>query len=152
MNRRNFLWHLPGWAGVGAWGWAPSPVAAAPARAGSDGLAADSSMPAVAFFYGAQPPWDELRLFDWVVLEPTHALASQAAPEATLGARVLAFAYVSLGEVDPTREYAAAVPSAWVRGRNEAWRSWVIDQTAPGWRAFFLERVIAPLWAAGFRA
>lgn len=150
MHRRDFLRQWPAWAGLSAWSTLqaqPSALSSAAASAGSD-----REMPAVAFYYGPQPPLEALRLYDWVVLEPEHALAARADVAAWLAPDSLAFAYVSLGEVHPQRAYASAVPSSWVRRRNEAWGSWVIDQTAPGWSRFFSERIIAPLWEAGFRA
>ncbi len=41
-------------------------------------LATASGKPAVAFFYGAQPPMNEQRAIDWVVLEPHHVNAAPA--------------------------------------------------------------------------
>ncbi|HWP18529.1 MAG TPA: endo alpha-1,4 polygalactosaminidase [Burkholderiaceae bacterium] len=143
MNRRDFLRHMPAWAGLGAWSRTP----ASPAR-----QADVPATPAVAFYYGSRLPWDELRLFDWVVLEPEHALAERQDVAAALGSGSIAVAYVSAGEVHPQRPYAGSIPKTWIRVRNEAWGSWVIDQAAPGWAEFFLDRIVAPLWQAGFRA
>ncbi|WP_232301062.1 bifunctional glycoside hydrolase 114/ polysaccharide deacetylase family protein [Caldimonas taiwanensis] len=150
MHRRDFLRQWPAWAA----GWSAWPLIQAQTTSPtpSSMIVGDGDDPAVAFFYGPQPPLDALRLYDWVVLEPEHALAARADVASWLAPHSLAFAYVSVGEVHPQRPYAAALPSAWVRQRNEAWGSWVIDQSAPGWPAFFLDRVIAPLWNAGFRA
>jgi hypothetical protein len=113
-------------------------------------LAADAPAPfgpAVAFFYGPSPPIDELRVFDWVVLEPAFAGAPRALPAGTAW-----FAYVSVGQVNPSRPYYGALHEAWVHGRDPAWNSAVIDQCAAGWREFFLDHVIGPLWAQGWRA
>ncbi|MFN3883785.1 MAG: endo alpha-1,4 polygalactosaminidase, partial [Rhodocyclaceae bacterium] len=103
--------------------------------------------PAVAFFYGAQPPWDVLKAFDLVVVDPDHVPVPQnvALPQTRLAA------YVSVGEVQPGRPYAAKMPKEWLIGENAAWGSRIIDQAAPGWPEFFVEQVIAPLWAAGYR-
>ena len=38
-----------------------------------------------------------------------------------------------------------------IGGANEPWRAHVIDQTHPEWPRFFLERIVAPLWNAGYR-
>jgi hypothetical protein len=43
------------------------------------------------------------------------------------------------------------MPSAWLPGVNEAWASHVIDQTAAEWPAFFVDKVISPLWKKGYR-
>jgi hypothetical protein len=118
----------------------PSAPTAAPAAA------ADSD-PAVALHYGAQPPIDALRAFDWVVLDPAHVADAKALPAPTRW-----FAYTSVGELDARRPYAAAMPSAWLRGENAAWGSRPVDHSAPGWPAFFAEQVIGPLWTQGWRA
>lgn len=104
--------------------------------------------PAVALFYGANPPWDELRAFDVVVVDPDHAGLSPQQhqhPDSQL------FAYVSVGEVQPSRSWFAAVPAAWRQRENPAWGSRIIDQAAPGWPAFLVDQVIAPLWEQGYR-
>ena len=107
-----------------------------------------SAAPAVAFFYGAQPPWDALQAFDVVVVDPDH-VPDPAAPAL---AHTRLAAYVAVGEVQPSRAYAARIPSAWLRGENSAWGSRLIDQATPEWPRFFVQTVIAPLWAAGYRS
>src|SRR3954469_7660360 len=84
-----------------------------------------AASPNVAFFYGSNPPWDELKAFDVVVVEPDHAIgaAQYSSPETQV------FAYVSVGEVERERPYAKELPAAWIPGANEAWNSVVIDQT-----------------------
>lgn len=109
-------------------------------------LATASGKPAVAFFYGAQPPINELRAFDWVVLEPDHFKAAPAASPETDW-----FAYVSVGEVEARRSYAGKIPSAWLPSSNPAWGGKIIDQSQPEWPAFFVEQIITPLWQQGWR-
>lgn len=104
--------------------------------------------PAVAFFYGSNPPWESLQAFDLVVVDPGH-VPDPAAPK--LQQTELA-AYVSVGEVHPSRPYASSIPQVWLRGENRAWGSRLIDQASPEWPRFFAESVIAPLWAAGYRS
>jgi hypothetical protein len=101
----------------------------------------------VALFYGAAIPWPELRAFDLAVVEPDH-LPPGALP-ALDGTRLAA--YLSLGEVQPSRSYAPRIPRDWVRGVNPAWGSWLIDQAQPGWPAFVAEEIVAPLWQRGLR-
>lgn len=108
------------------------------------GLAA---APAVAFYYGAEPPWDELRAFDWVVLEPEHTTRDDL--QQLTASQV--FAYVSVGEADPDRAWLKKLPAEWILGTNPAWGSLVLDQSQPDWPAFFADNVIAPLWEQGFR-
>jgi len=109
-------------------------------------LPAAAAPPSVAFFYGANPPLEELAAFDAVVLEPSH---SNAAPG---GKDTLWFAYVSVGEVEKSRAYFAELPAEWQVGGNPAFGSIVIDQAQPGWPAFFAARVVQPLWDKGWRA
>jgi hypothetical protein len=105
-----------------------------------------AAQPTVAFFYGPKPPLDELRAFDWVVLEPDQTTEAPKAEGPTQW-----FAYVSVGEVTAQRHYAAQMPAAWRIGRNPAWQSEVIDQTAEGWPAFLVDQIIAPLYTRGWR-
>lgn len=108
-------------------------------------LAAD---PSVALFYGSNPPWDELRAFDVAVVDPDHVAALPALPAR---ADHSVFAYVSLGEVHPSRAWLAEVPPQWLIGKNPAWGSRVLDLSAPGYSAFVVDKIIAPLWQKGYR-
>ena len=104
--------------------------------------------PNVAFFYGANPPWDELRAFEIVVVEPAHAGDPKAA---AITPTQQVFAYLSVGEIEYDRPYAKDLPQGMAPGANEPWRSHVIDQTHPEWPRFFTDRIVAPLWQAGYR-
>ena len=111
------------------------------------GAAQAGPPPSVALFYGRHAPLDELRAFDVVVVEPDHGYDPQAykTPFSEL------FAYVSLGELHPSRSYFKDLPEAWKIGGNTAWGSVVIDQTQPDWAAFVADRLVAPLWQKGYR-
>ncbi|KVC82789.1 hypothetical protein WI74_05970 [Burkholderia ubonensis] len=113
------------------------------ARAG----AAVAPLPTFAFFYGAHVPVIALSSFDSVVVEPD----SDFDPGAADTSRTTWLAYVSVGEVTIARRYFKDIPKAWLRGENRAWGSAVVDQSMPKWPAFYVEHVIAPLWARGFR-
>ena len=104
--------------------------------------------PAVAFYYGPQPPWNELQAFDLVVVDPGH-VPNPTQPALPQTEKV---AYVSVGEVHPSRAYAAKIPKAWLKGDNKDWGSRLIDQAAPDWPRFYSDTVIDPLWAAGYRS
>jgi hypothetical protein len=106
-----------------------------------------AQQPAVAFFYGDNPPMNELRVFDWVVVEPGHL--PDPKPHQHHDSEV--FAYVSLGEVSPDRGYLKEMPEKWLTGENKGWNSRVIDQTSEGWAEFAVEKLFAPLWQAGYR-
>ncbi|MDO8276635.1 MAG: bifunctional glycoside hydrolase 114/ polysaccharide deacetylase family protein [Burkholderiaceae bacterium] len=117
-------------------------------------VGAQPSLPAppasYAFYYDQDIPWETLGAFDTVVVEPDHAQQSAWMHRLNPGSTVAA--YVSVGEIHPTRSYFAKVRPEWKLGANTAWGSIVIDQTATDWHAFYLREVIEPLWARGFRA
>jgi len=110
-------------------------------------ISGTGAAPNVAFYYGVNPPWDELRAYDIVVVEPDHARDSIR----PASARTQVFAYLSVGEIEFDRPYAKALPEGLVRGANDPWRSHVVDQSHPEWPQFFVDRIAAPLWAAGYR-
>lgn len=108
---------------------------------------AAAEVPAVAFFYGANPPWEILQAFDLVVVDPDHVPNPRMAK---LGTTRLA-AYVAVVEVQPSRRYAAKLPKRWLLGEDKTWGSLIIDQSVREWPEFFVTEVIAPLWEAGYR-
>lgn len=91
-----------------------------------------------AVFYGANPPWDELQAFNVVIVEPEHGFN----PEAYRTQNSELFAYVSLGEVLPSRVYAKHIPEEWIIGENTVWESWIVDQTQDGWVDFVLTNMV----------
>jgi hypothetical protein len=102
---------------------------------------------AVAFYYGANPPWAELQAFDMVVVDPGHV------PDPILPAlaHTRVAAYVALGEVQPSRPYANSIPKPWLRGENRDWGSLLLDQSQPEWPKFVADNIIGPLWSEGYR-
>ncbi len=131
----------------------PEAAAASAASAGSagGGRASAHEQPAVAFYYGDDIPFDELGAFDWVVVQPGPALAEAQDLRTAFGPHTRPFAYVSLGEIDTEDPRMKAVPASWTAASNPAWGTRVVDQTAPGWRVFVRDHIVAPLWKAGFR-
>lgn len=106
-----------------------------------------SADPSVAFFYANNPPADELKAFDIVVVDPGSGLSPVS--YGTKGSEL--FAYVSLGETDPGAVYDKKLADRWTIGTNKGWGSRVMDVSDPGWQSFFLDEVVAPLWEAGYR-
>ncbi len=111
---------------------------------GAGGVRAEEQ---IAFYYGAKLPVDELRAFDIVVVEPDHSHD----PKQYKTANSELFAYVSVGEINPQRSYAASIPSTWIIGDNPAWASKIIDQAQSAWPDFLVQRIITPLWQRGYR-
>jgi polysaccharide biosynthesis protein PelA len=112
------------------------------------GTCSDSagSFHSIAFYYGNAPVVSDLSRFDMAVLEPDNGFAMPRAPAS--GTRWIA--YVSVGEVSPSRDYYAAIPKSWIIGRNDEWQSDIIDQGNPDWPSFFVQHVIAPLSRKGY--
>lgn len=102
----------------------------------------------VALFYGANPPLNELRTFDIVVVDPDHA---NIEPQTYNSEYSQLFAYASVGEVHRSKAYFKQIPKNWLKSKNQAWDSYVLDQSSPEWPNFFAEQVVAPLWAKGYR-
>jgi len=101
----------------------------------------------VAIVYGAHPPVNELKAFDVAVIDPDSGLTPASYGE---GPSRL-FVYVSVGEADQNRSYTKQMNDDWLIGDNTAWNSRVIDLSSPAWQQFFLDKVIEPLWQAGYR-
>lgn len=116
-------------------GLSPAVLAQSPAAAA----------PSVAVFYGAAPPLAELAAFDWAVVEAEHL------PTPPAGGETRWLAYLSLGEVAPSRPWFRQLPEAAFSGSNADWRSHIVDQSWPGWADFVVEQLAAPLWQAGYR-
>lgn len=100
----------------------------------------------IAFYYGEMPVPEPLSQFEFVVLEPSSGFV----PKHSSGQTPYWIAYVSVGEVIPSRDYFSSIPAPWVIGLNNEWHSYIIDQTAEGWPSFFVEHVITPLWNKGY--
>ena len=103
---------------------------------------------AVAIYYGANAPVSQLAQFDRLVLEPDNVSAKEL--EALQESGAVPYAYLSVGEVGPMRDYAQDVDPDWVLARNAAWGSMVMNMSDDRWQAFLLARV-GMLHDAGYR-
>ncbi len=109
--------------------------------------ALSDATPSVALFYGKDAPLAELKAFDIVVVEPDHGVDPRRYrhPESDL------FAYVAIGEANPSRPWFRDIPPAAKLAENPAWGSVVMDLSNPNWPDFVAERMVAPLWEKGYR-
>ena len=101
----------------------------------------------LAIYYGANPPVSELSQFDRLVLEPDNIDGSELVALTEHG--TVAYAYLSVGEVGPTRAYASQIKDEWVLGKNEVWNSKVLDLGNPNVVDFLISRIDA-LMQAGY--
>lgn len=106
-----------------------------------------ATSPTVALHYGPDAPLEELKAFDIVVVEPDHGFDPKRyrKPYSEL------FAYVAIGEVQPSRTYAAAIPASRLLASNNDWGSKVVDLSWPEWPTFVAEAIVGPLWEKGYR-
>lgn len=115
---------------------------------GKAGRAHAAALPfSLALYYASNHPLDELKAFDVAVVDPDSGIS----PSSYGAGKSELFAYVSLGEADPNRSYTKQMDPAWFVGTNKAWKTKVIDTSSPEWRTFFIDQIVAPLWAAGYR-
>ncbi len=74
----------------------------------------------VAFFYAANPPFDDLKAFDIAVVEPDHVPDPKPhRRDVAVGASEL-FACVSFGGVEQSRAYFKSIPPGFLKGENQA--------------------------------
>jgi len=101
-----------------------------------------------AFYYGTHPPIDKLVLFDRVVVEAENLTISER--KSLIRGGVETFAYVSLGEVNRTRQWFDEIQKNWIRGENNDWNSVVIDLNNREWHRYLIEKRLLPLWNRGY--
>ncbi len=92
-----------------------------------------------AFFYASSPPVDVLSQYDRIVLEPDNITERELSQLTADGART--YAYLSVGEVGPTRRYLKDIKSEWLLGTNETWDSRILDLANPELRSFLIKQV-----------
>jgi polysaccharide biosynthesis protein PelA len=103
--------------------------------------------PTAAFYYGKPVPVDLLAHFNQVVLEPDNA--GNINQLITRGIDV--FAYLSVGEINPSRTWYPDIPKHWLISENAAWGSHIVDLSQNAWHEFLINKVMLPLWERGYR-
>lgn len=110
--------------------------------------AQDSNLRSTAVFYADQPPLALLGQFQRVIVEADNLQTSELKRLHQQQAQV--FAYLSVGEVSPTRRWYKQVERSWVLGRNNVWDSDVLDLSNPEWQKFLLDQLVDPLVKQGY--
>jgi hypothetical protein len=128
---------------TGACGLAHAGLAAANA-------APAGSQPAVALFYGPNPPVSSLQGFDWIVVDGNAQLPEPVSGVGPGQRGATWFAYLSLGEVAQAEGAAQAPPAACVIGENRAWKARILDLRMADCRDWLWQRRIEPLLDRGF--
>jgi uncharacterized protein (TIGR01370 family) len=101
-----------------------------------------------AIFYAPNPPAELLGKFQRVVVEADNVRPTDLQALHEKGAKV--FAYMSVGEVAPSRSWYKQVSPDWILGRNRVWDSDVLDLTDPDWQKFVMDNLVAPLAEKGY--
>lgn len=102
-----------------------------------------------AVFYGPNLPTDILSQYGRIIVESGNVKAEELAALKANNSSV--FAYVSIGEVSPSRPWFKHIKDEWILGDNKVWDSKVMDLASPGWQDFILNSVVTPLWDKGYR-
>lgn len=108
---------------------------------------ANTTLNSIAFYYGSHIPWDELHAFDSIVIQPSTIIT----PKLYQQQNSQLLAYVSMSEISPNSSYYQDINPAWVLGKNKMWHTDIINVANQQWQYFFLEKIIDPLWQAGYR-
>lgn len=107
------------------------------------------SRKSTAVYYGPNLPTDVLSQYSRIIVEADNVKPHELTKLKALGSDV--FAYLSIGEVSPTRKWFNKIQPAWVLGDNRIWDSKVMDLNSPGWQNFLINTIVTPLWEAGYR-
>jgi len=109
---------------------------------------AQTQMQSTAVFYAADLPVDLLGQFQRVIVEADNVKPAELQALHQGGAKVLA--YISLGEISPSRKWYAQVKPSWILGKNRVWDSEIMDLANPDWQQFIITQLVAPLAKQGY--
>ena len=101
-----------------------------------------------ALFYAPNLPVELLSQYQRVIVEADNVKPEELTALHQGGASVLA--YLSIGEIAPSRKWYKSVKPAWILGKNRVWDSEIMDLTNPEWRHFIIEELVAPLAKQGY--
>ena len=102
-----------------------------------------------AVFYGANLPTEILSQYSRIIVESGNVKPEELTALQENNSRV--FAYVSVGEVSPSRPWFKHIKKDWILGDNKVWDSKVMDLSSAGWQDFILDSVVTPLWETGYK-
>jgi len=102
-----------------------------------------------AIFYGTNPPTNVLAQYRRIIVEADNITSQELTALRAQGGDV--FAYLSIGETAPSRHWFKSIKAEWILGDNRVWDSKVMDLRATGWQQFVLNKLVTPLWEAGYR-
>lgn len=100
-------------------------------------------------FYGPNLPTEVLSQYSRIIVESDNVKPKELTALRTKGGKV--FAYLSIGEVSPSRKWFKKIKREWILGDNKVWGSKVMDLSSSGWQNFVLDTIVTPLWEEGYR-
>ncbi len=99
----------------------------------------------VGFIY-KHPPEEAFYLFDWLVVDPdTFSWEKFDEKYYIKNKKSKLIAYVSLGEIEPYRDYYKEIKKEWILGENKAWKTYIADIRNKEYQKFLIDKVISRL-------
>ncbi|GAB6072218.1 bifunctional glycoside hydrolase 114/ polysaccharide deacetylase family protein [Venenivibrio stagnispumantis] len=95
----------------------------------------------VLFYYKDKPPPEAVKLFDYIVVDP----------DVVNKAEKKYVAYLSVGEIEPYRNYYKNIKKEWIIGENKVWKSYIADVSNQDYIAFLM-KLVDNLYQKGYRA
>lgn len=92
--------------------------------------------------YGDPLPKKALYVFDWLIVNP-DSLHIDGLRYRAIKPKLIA--YVSIGEVEPYREYFKDLKKEWILGDNITWKSKIVDIRRDDYVEFLLKKVFSKL-------
>ena len=100
-------------------------------------------------YYGANPPIQIIKQFDYVIIEGASVTSQQLKHLDT--AKNTVAAYVSIGEFEPWRNPKEVLPEYLKITKNKIWKGDIVDVSKGEWHQFILNNRIKPLIEKGFQ-
>ncbi|WP_297889981.1 endo alpha-1,4 polygalactosaminidase [Sulfurihydrogenibium sp.] len=99
----------------------------------------------VGFIY-KEPPEEAFYLFDWLILDPdTFSWEKFDEKFYIKKKKSKIIAYLSLGEIEPYRNYYKDIKKEWILGENKAWKTYIADIRNKEYQKFLLDKVLNKL-------
>ena len=99
----------------------------------------------VGFIY-REPPEEAYYMFDWLIVDPDNFSWEKFDEKYYIKKKkAKLIAYVSLGEIEPYRNYYKDIKKDWILGENKAWKTYIADIRNKEYQKFLIERVISKL-------
>ena len=108
---------------------------------------ADEVKKSALVYYGENLSFYKASKYDYIITQP-YSLDTSAYGFSLYKERI--YVYVSIGELDKDTQACARVDKRWIRAKNKAWKSVVLDIRDQNYRQFVFEEIIEPLRKRGF--